>query len=116
MDIIQSISTIKNFMGNASRTTCNEYLYEALGEAVQNLEKLLPKKPVFQHRESVVHYDYADGHGESKVERYADWTCPVCGWFVGEQYVPRKHNQQKSNFCSRCGQAIDWSKPEENDA
>ena len=76
---------------------------------ISTLEKHIPKKPIFQHRESVVHYDYADGHGKSKVERYADWTCPVCGWFVGEQYVPRKHNQQKSNFCSRCGQAIDWN-------
>ena len=82
---------------------------EVLQTAVESLEKHTPKKPIFQHRESVAHYDYADGHGESKVERYADWTCPVCGWFVGEQYVPRKHNQQKSNFCSRCGQAIDWN-------
>ena len=90
-----------------------EYL-EVLQTAVESLEKHTPKKPIFQHRESVVHYDYADGHGESKVERYADWTCPVCGWFVGEQYVPRKHNQQKSSFCSRCGQAIDWDmKPTE---
>lgn len=36
--------------------------------------------------------------------------CPVCGWFVGEQVdvFGRKHNQMKKNFCSRCGQRIDW--------
>ena len=34
----------------------------------------------------------------------------VCGWFVGEQVdvFGRKHNQQKKNFCDRCGQMIDW--------
>lgn len=74
------------------------------------IEKATPKKPVFQHRESWVHIDYADGHGETKPQKFADWFCPACGWFVGEQYVPRKHNQQKSNYCARCGQAIDWSK------
>ena len=39
----------------------------------------------------------------------ADWTCPDCGWFVGEQYIPRRHNQQKCNYCAKCGCAIDWS-------
>ena len=36
--------------------------------------------------------------------------CPVCDWFVGEQVdiFGRKHNQQKKNFCDRCGQMIDW--------
>ena len=39
------------------------------------------------------------------------WVCPVCGWFVGERLVHSHigtHDQQKSNFCSRCGQKIDW--------
>ena len=84
-------------------------IIEARETLVELAKSRLPKKPIFQHRESVAFYDYAGGHGEAKVERYADWTCPVCGWFVGEQYVPRKHNQQKSNFCSQCGQMIDWS-------
>lgn len=29
-DLVKSISTIKNFMGNAGRNTCNDYLYEEL--------------------------------------------------------------------------------------
>lgn len=39
--------------------------------------------------------------------------CPTCGWFVGEQFIPsfakhKPHNQKKCNFCSQCGQRIDW--------
>lgn len=39
---------------------------------------------------------------------------PVCDWFVGEQVdiFGRKHNQQKKNFCDRCGQMIDWESVE----
>lgn len=37
-DIISSMSTIKNFMANASRTTCNEYLYSALEDAISSME------------------------------------------------------------------------------
>ena len=65
--------------------------------------------PVWKADESFVAVDYSDGSGEIKKAKWADWTCPVCGWFVGEQYIPRKHNQLKCNFCSRCGQKIDWS-------
>lgn len=72
------------------------------------LKKQIPQKPVFEERTSGMFVDYADGHGEYKANKYADWFCPCCGWFVGEQYIPRRHNQQKSNYCSRCGQAIDW--------
>ncbi len=38
-NIIGSISIIKNFMANASRTTCNEYLYDALKDAVECMEQ-----------------------------------------------------------------------------
>ena len=77
------------------------------------------EKPVWKDGESIVHTDYADGHAETKANRWAAWVCPVCGWFVGEQYIPsfakyKPHNQQKSNFCSRCGQRIDWESVEED--
>ena len=67
------------------------------------------KKPVFKTGESVYHVSYADGTGGFEKNKWADWTCPDCGWFVGEQYIPRRHNQQKCNYCARCGCAIDWS-------
>lgn len=67
------------------------------------------KKPVFKTGESVYHVSYADGTGGFKKNKWADWTCPDCGWFVGEQYIPRRHNQRKCNYCAKCGCAIDWS-------
>lgn len=67
------------------------------------------KPPVWKEGHGFFHADKADGTGENIVNKWAEWTFPVCGWFVGEQYIPRHHNQQKSNFCSRCGQKIDWA-------
>lgn len=66
------------------------------------------KPPIWKEGKSVIHRDHVDGSASTVVNNWADWVCPVCGWFVGEQYVPRKHNQQKCDFCSRCGQKIDW--------
>ena len=76
------------------------------------------KKPIWKSGESVVFRDYTDGTGSANIERWAAWVCPVCGWFVGEQYIPafaklRPHNQKKCNFCSQCGQKIDWKSVEE---
>ncbi len=73
-------------------------------------ERQTPKRPVWKKGRSVICKDYADGHGEVEENKWADWVCPNCGWFVGEQYIPRRRNQQKSNYCSRCGQAIQWDK------
>jgi len=66
------------------------------------------RAPVWRIGESVIHADKADGSAENLVNRWAEWTCPECGWFVGEQYIPRRHNQRKCNYCSRCGQKINW--------
>lgn len=82
-DIIRSISTIKNFMGNAGRNTCNEYLYEALTDAVESMEGNIPAKPI---RVIVGTHDSTDG-------------CQIC----------KKPFYEKVNFCPRCGKAIDWS-------
>ena len=73
--------------------------------------------PVWKDGQSLVHSLYADGHGEMASHRWAAWVCPVCGWFVGEQFIPtwakhKPHNQQKCKFCSRCGQRIDWQSVE----
>lgn len=45
-NIISSISTIKNFMGNASRNTCNDYLYDALQDAIESMEMDVGMKPI----------------------------------------------------------------------
>ena len=84
---------------------------ERIERGVYSLPPAQPerKKPVFKTGESVYHVSYADGTGGFEKNKWADWTCPDCGWFVGEQYIPRRHNQQKCNYCARCGCAIDWS-------
>lgn len=45
-DILSSISTIKNFMGNAGRNICNDYLYTALEDAIESMEYRVHKKCV----------------------------------------------------------------------
>lgn len=76
---------------------------------IHNVDRWKAKAPVFKTGESVLHVSYADGRSGFETQKWADWTCPECGWFVGEQYIPRRHNQQKSLYCSKCGQAIDWA-------
>lgn len=69
------------------------------------------KKPVLKDGVSVVHSDYANGTAKTETRKWREWVCPVCGWFVGERVThPRigYHDQQKNNYCSRCGQKIDW--------
>lgn len=64
---------------------CQEmsYVIKALEMAIEALEKRIPKKPI---------------------ERYADYDdteaglCPFCNEGVDEEM----------NFCSYCGQVIDW--------
>lgn len=55
-DIVSSISTIKNFMGNAGRNTLNDYLYNALEDAVEAMRIFIPKKCVKDRCPDHVHY------------------------------------------------------------
>lgn len=84
---------------------------DSVEDIISDLPSAQPerKKPVFKTGESVFHVSYADGTGGFEKNKWADWICPDCGWFVGEQYIPRRHNQQKCNYCAKCGCAIDWS-------
>ena len=100
MDILGSISVIKNFMGNAGRNTCNDYLHEALNDAVKCMEKQIPKKPKFignkfRHRGQKI--------GELTTLELA-YDCPNCRLTLWET--------NRDNYCRHCGQALDWSKDE----
>jgi len=75
---------------------------------LQDDNRLIPKEPVLKTGESLVHVNRGDQLHEQRKVTWAEWYCPTCGWFVGEQYIPRMRNQQKSNYCSKCGQAINW--------
>ena len=72
------------------------------------LEKQIPKKPKFVCKQSIIFIEHIDGEGTCESEKFSQWDCPICNSFVGEQYVPTKHNQKVHNFCPKCGQAIDW--------
>ena len=107
LEKVRTMQTYKLFMGD-------DMILVDKAEVQTELMMLPPaqperKKPVFKTGESVYHVSYADGTGGFEKNKWADWTCPDCGWFVGEQYIPRRHNQQKCNYCARCGCAIDWS-------
>ena len=88
-----------------------------IGKTLSRADGENAKKPVWRVKQSVVHTDYADGSADTRTIKRASWCCPVCDWFVGEQVevFGRKHNQQKSNFCPRCGQMIDWESVEKEE-
>lgn len=84
---------------------------EAREVACQSMRKELLREaaPIWAERKRLAHFTYEDGSGEFKEESFADWTCPNCGEFVGEQFIKTRHTQKKSNYCHNCGMKIDWS-------
>lgn len=78
-DPIVSISTIRNFMGNAGRNTCNEYLYRALMDADEALQMQIVKDVI--------------ENSSASTETY---LCPVCKRFV----------IKGNNFCGNCGRLL----------
>lgn len=83
--------------------------------AINALEKQIPKKPILKNGETLVHLNKGDKPHEWQMNKWQDWVCPVCGWFVGQRYNASQahpHDQRKSKFCNECGQAIDWGEEE----
>ena len=79
-----------------------------------------PMRPVLKSGESLIHRNNGNKPHEWTLNKWQDWCCPRCGWFVGQRYNairngsnPHPHDQRKSKFCNECGQEIDWSKGEE---
>lgn len=90
-DLVKSISTIKNFMGNAGRNICNDYLYEALKDAIECMEFRVDEKTNIKIAEENTWVGRVVFHKGTVLE-----YCPYCGIVVtGSQ-----------NFCSRCGKAL----------
>ena len=69
---------------------------EASRMAIQALEKQIPKKPEYEGD------GYADGE---LVYDYA--KCPICGHDFEYEI-----NDWGCNYCSNCGQKLDWSDEE----
>lgn len=86
-------------------------------KAIDMSERDEGKEPILERKTSTYHQMNADGKGEFKTKEFEDWTCPTCGWFVGELYSGhgRWHIQGETSYCSRCGQRIDWTKPSDEE-
>lgn len=104
----------------------HDWLYEdrekfrAYLESVKGIDLLdrdTGKEPLLKDGSSLHHELYEDGTGAFKESRWNEWTCPTCGWFVGELYsgFGRWHIQGETSYCSKCGQKIDWSLPKEEE-
>lgn len=83
--------------------------------AIKALEKQMPKKPILKNGESLMHINKGEQPHEWRINKWQDWVCPVCGWFVGQRYnclrshgEPHPHDQRKSDYCNECGQRINW--------
>lgn len=77
-------SSLSNPQGTALNTT-KEELAEAMGMAIQALEKQIQKKP------------------KKNFEKFSGVWC-VCGKYLGKGYFVNK-----PNYCPDCGQKLDWS-------
>ena len=87
----------------------------AIGYAIQALEKQIPKKPILKHDVSVMHINRGNQPHEWKRLESDNWHCPECDSFVGERvYVHSKvHDQRKKKYCDNCGQKLDWESDED---
>lgn len=72
------------------------------------VKNLIPKQPVLKEKMSLFHTRKCRTQHELKCEKYKSWQCPTCHNEVGELYIPTGQNKKKQNYCSKCGQKIDW--------
>ena len=86
-------------------------------ECVNLLDRDKGKEPILKQGKTLVHESFTDGTSGFRESRWEDWTCPTCGWFVGELYSGhgRWHVQGERSYCSKCGQKIDWTLPKEEE-
>ena len=83
---------IKHFKSLQKRYTKehNGRMCEKVNLALEALEKQIPKKPLHMHK---------------------NYYCPICkedGWMLWDDAIPNDMDK----YCSKCGQAIDWSDDE----
>lgn len=71
-------------------------LAESIGSAIEALEKQVEKKPEKGRQEDIFS------------SRLIGYVCPSCNEFVGVYHTIKKEMTEKSDYCRRCGQKIDW--------
>lgn len=62
----------------------------------QACEKQVEKKPEKGRQEDIFS------------SRLIGYVCPSCNEFVGVYHTIKKEMTEKSDYCRRCGQRIDW--------
>jgi len=84
---------------------------------VNLLDRDTGKEPILESGSTPVHESRTDGTSGYTTRRWKEWTCPVCGWFVGELYSGHGawHIQGERSYCARCGQKIDWTLPKDEE-
>ena len=99
---------LENYMKFEDECVKKNFTLKTLLEA---REKQIAKKPILKSGIEVIHVNREKGPHELTKSKYQDWTCPVCGCFVGQRYNSTQltHDQRKCKFCSECGKKIDWS-------
>lgn len=88
-------SSLRNPQGTPLNITKKE-LAEAMGMAIQALEKQISKKPTYE----------GDGYAPDGTLVYDEWLCPHCDNRYEVDY-------DDYDFCPNCGQKIDWSVKDE---
>ena len=71
----------------------NSDLAKALGMAIADMGKQIPKKPIYE----------VDGYADGELV-YDSAECPNCGHLFEYDI-----NDWESAYCLECGQALDWS-------
>lgn len=103
-----TLSDLENYMKFEDECVKKNFTLKSLLEA---REKQIAKKPILKSGTEVIHVNREKEPHKLTKSKYQDWTCPVCGYFVGQRYNSTQltHDQRKHKFCSECGQKIDWS-------
>ena len=95
-----------------AQTVLADYILARLGElkTVPHTDADVGTAPVRRTKTATYHTLYANRRGAVKTKKYTAWLCPVCDWFVGSHRVTHGGEKRKPcNFCTRCGQRIDWA-------
>jgi len=104
-EVLDRLKKITRFGG-----TCEVEVFDEDDEDIKTLQELVDKVP---------HYEKLESKATPKKPLFEDignirhHKCPDCGKTISHEVTGTvKTFSTKHNFCSKCGQAIDWSKDE----
>ena len=81
---LQDLKHSRHILGNDAVRQVERLVKEQ--KQVDMLGRDIGAEPLLEGHLSAWHEMHSDGHGEFHTREYLSWTCPKCGWFVGELY------------------------------